>query len=628
MVRHREEEVDDDRYTLSRVGEFWMKGWRIDWRVLAGDPKPSRLPVPTYPFEKHRYWLEWRNKDVGAGSQPAVTIQIAGDGDSSDGSQRPSGLRRTGLSTPFRPPEGEMEGQLAAMWRDIFGMTEPGADDDFFQCGGDSLKALALAGNIRRAAGIHIKVADVFQNPTIAGLASFLSRQQTSNVFSRLMAVEKKDYYQTSPAQRRIFLAQSASPNTSSYNVTSVVRIHGAIAVNRVDAMVRSLAQRHEGLRTFFRLRGDEIVQRIAPEADVAVRRFSGGAASVDDSLRSFIQPFDLGEVPLVRVGLVAAADDDYLLALDMHHIITDEASLAVFIREFMAIYNGRTLPPLQLQYRDYAVWQATFTGSLEFAGQESFWKNELAEEFPPLTLPFDFPNQRERMMAGDSVMFEVAAPVKDGLTQLAAEEGATLFMVLLAAFFVFLSTICGQSKCSVGTAVQGRRHPALESIIGVFINMLVVRVDLDLSRTFRDCLKAVKKKVLAAMENQDYPFEALSLELDVTFGLQTLTLDSLDGDFSVEQHYHESTTAKYPLTMLAMEGEDGLKVDLEYATSLFSAATIRDLIAVFQGIVECVAGDPSVKIGELDILPPEQKKKIELEIKKNREIGDVGFNL
>jgi aryl carrier-like protein len=621
LVRHREEAVPDDCYTLQRLNRFWCGGWNIDWRVLYGEQPPQRIPLPAYPFQKHRYWLEMSPSENGNGNRPEVSVHISAAESRSDGDS----------TTRSRPPEGELEIQLAALWRDIFGMAEPGADDDFFQLGGDSLKALTLAGNIRRAMGTAVKVADVFQNPTISALASFLGRRQTTAVFRHLAIVEKRDYYQTSPAQRRIYLAQLAAPGTSSYNVTSVVRIQGAFDKSRVDPVVARLVRRHEGLRTSFRLKGENIVQRVAQDVDIMAHRLNPAStlSAADETVMSFVRPFDMGKAPLMRVGLMDIPDNSCLLVLDTHHIITDEASLAVFVREFIQLYNGKRLTPLQLQYRDYAVWQESFRGSAEFARQESFWRDELAEPFPPLRLPFDTGNQRERMMKGDSVLFEISPTTLRQLTHLAAQEGATLFMVLLAAFFVFLSKICGQSECTVGTAVQGRRHQDLESIVGVFINMLVLRVEIEKDWTFAHCVKEVKAGVLAAMDNQDYPFEALSLTLDATFGLQNLKVDSLGGgDFSVRQHYHSSTTAKYPLTLLMMEGEDGLSGDLEYATSLFSAAAIRELISVFRKIVERVALEPSVRIEELDIVPPEKKRELESEIARNRDIDDVGFNL
>jgi tyrocidine synthetase-3 len=326
-------------------------------------------------------------------------------------------------------------------------------------------------------------------------------------------------------------------------------------------------------------------------------------------------------------VGLIKTGEETHILIADMHHIIADDLSMGLLVQEFISLYRGEELAPLQTRYRDFALWQTGLTrnpaAQATLKRQETYWLNELAEEIPPLNLPLDFPRPMIRQYEGGSVLFELAKEKAGLLKKLAAAEGATLYILLLAIFFVLLSKLCDQEDILVGTPIAGRRHPDLESVIGFFANMLVIRSHPSGQKNFREFLREVKDKTLAAYENQDYTYEELVDKLsirnpgrnalfDVVFVWEDLEIDL--GDLTMSDNEREEERLKLklihyekihaPFDLIFTGAESGATMNffINYSTVLFKKETIEKIAADFIEMISAVLKDPGMKLADIEV--------------------------
>jgi len=541
------------------------------------------------------------------------------------------------VNTHYAPPRNEIENTLVNLWAEILGIGKEvtiGIDDDFFELGGHSLRATSLMARIYSDWHVQVPLAEFFKNPSIRGTAQYIDRASMRRVFSGLEAQEKKDYYRLSSAQERIYILQQMDVLTSHYNMPGVFNLEGKVDLRKLDSTFKKLLERHESLRTFFVLVDDEPVQRVLDQVEFAldVLRTAGrggqsglsGQELIELIIRSFIRPFDLARAPLMRVGLAQITEGKHLLLIDMHHIVFDGVSIDLMIKEFACLYGDGTLPALSFQYRDYAAWQNRGPASRELKKQEEYWLSECTGEIPVLALPIDHPRPMIQDFSGADMTFRIEVEGMARLRQLASHHGATSFMVLLAIFNVFLAKLSGQEDIVVGTPVAGRRYPGLENIIGMFANTLPIRSKPAGDKKFCDYLDEIKGKVIAGLENQDYPFERLVEKLgarrdagrnplfDVMLVLQNLDTPvfNLPG-MRVGPLEFKTGIAKFDLTLAAAEDREGLRCMFEYSRRLFEAETVERLIGYFRGVIGAVTSDEGLEIREIDILPVEERERL-----------------
>ncbi|HLP60910.1 MAG TPA: condensation domain-containing protein, partial [Candidatus Deferrimicrobium sp.] len=401
LVKHHgvQKEISDEYYLHDKIGRLWLYGINIDWQAFHGDypgRKRCRISLPTYPFERQRYWKiidDYRagkyyylkgapgygeNRDLS----PKVAVQ---PGDFVQGEQTPAQeghksiwYPRPQLSTFYVAPQDEIQQTLVAIWQHLFGIEEIGIRDDFFELGGDSLKALNVLANLHKETNRHVPLNYFFDNPTIEQVAAYFEADEKK--FISIQPLEKKDYYPMSSAQKRMYFFQQVDLESIAYNNVLANRIEGDIDTGKLSAVFKKLIARHEGLRTSFSEINGELVQRIHDSVEFEIT-----GSGKDDLIKNFIRPFDLSQAPLLRVGLLKQ-----ILIVDMHHIISDGTSLAVLIEEFMMLYQGEELPALPLQYKDYAAWQNREKEGV-LSRQQEFWLVEFAGEIPVLNLPYDY---------------------------------------------------------------------------------------------------------------------------------------------------------------------------------------------------------------------------------------------
>ncbi|HLP59511.1 MAG TPA: amino acid adenylation domain-containing protein, partial [Candidatus Deferrimicrobium sp.] len=517
-------------------------------------------------------------------------------------------------------PRNDKEKKLVNIWAGVLGIDSPGIgiDDNFFELGGHSLNVTALIGRIHKELNIEVPFTEIFVNPTVKELAAYIGQKEESP-YGEIPPVEKKDYYPLSPAQMRLFVLQQIESGSTAYNVHGTMKIEGPVDKEKFTAVFRHLIARHESLRTSFQVLAEEPVQRIHDEVEFEIERIF--------TEKKFIRPFNLSYAPLLRVGLLEEAEQKYILIVDMHHIISDGASVNVLIKDFTALYHGEKFPALHIHYKDFSEWQNCRQQKERIRQQEAFWLNEYSGEIPVLDLPVDYMRPLTKSFAGASVGFEISVEQTRALKDLALKTETTLFMVLLAIYNIFLAKITGQEDIVVGTPVVGRRHPGCTGIIGMFVNTLLLRNFPAGRKTVDQFLFELKDRTLQAFENQDYLYDDLVENVkinrdssrnplfDTMFSLQGPGISDISDisirDLKIKPYEYEGNTSKFDMSLIALEKEEHFFFTIEYAAKLFKKDTPERFITYFKQVVSSVLQDTQKKITEIEIAPGHQVRQL-----------------
>jgi amino acid adenylation domain-containing protein len=441
-------------------------------------------------------------------------------------------------------------------------------------------------------------------------------------------------------AQQRLWVLDRLEPNSSVYNIPIPLRLKGPLNVPALRNSLSAILRRHEVLHATFAEQDDAPVQIVAPPKPISLRftdvcelpfeqREEKARQLAREDART---PFDLTRGPLFRAWLLKLAEQDHVLLLNAHHIVFDGWSRGVLVQELLSHYAALAadvspaLPDLPIQYSDFAIWQREHLAGERLATQIEHWRQQLAGAPASLDLPLDYPRPPLQTFSGAQYLVVAPCSVLDELHQLSRREGATLFMTLLAAFNVLLARYSGQEDIVVGSPIAGRNRAELEKLIGFFVSMLPLRTDLSGNPAFRELLRRVKEACLKAYAHQDVPFEKLIEELkpdrdtsrnpvfQVMFALQNMPTEesSSSAGLSVQRFTAgEGTTAKFELSLYAIERPDGLRLVFEYNTDLFTRNTIERMAAQFQNLLEGIAADASRPIAELPWLSPAERQQV-----------------
>ncbi|MDQ1355388.1 MAG: hypothetical protein QG657_5698 [Acidobacteriota bacterium] len=563
----------------------------------------------------------------------------------------PSGkIDRNALPSPelgagigeYNVPRDKVEKNLLNIWSEILETDRKriGIDSNFFQLGGHSLRVINMTMKIHREFSVKIGMTEVFRNPTIRGLARLI-RGAAGNRLLTIPPAETREYYDLSSAQKRLYIVYRLDPQSTVYNMTTRVILEGWLDWERIENTFRELIRRHESLRTSFQIIAGNPVQRIHEKAAFEIEYYNISAkAPEENSLKAkeyaeeknrytsviihhFIRPFDLSRVPLLRVGLLKMEEYHHILMVDMPHIIADGLAHRLLVEEFMALYRGEALYPLQMQYKDFSQWQNSPAMQEEMRKQETFWLNRFAGDIPAVQIPLDYPRTGIRSPEGSTMTFEMVASDAQKLREMAAEEGATLFMVILALFNVLLYKLSGQEDIVIGTAVAGRNHPDLERVIGIFLNTLALRNFPRGQLTFKQFLTEVKENTLAAFDHQDYQFEELVQKVmkvrekdrrplfDVMFGFTPYTLVSAAQKSPIEKnpdalqfrpYKRKGVQARFDITFTGADNGETFVFLFEYCTALFKSKTMERFAGYFKDIAASVTASPQVLLKDIFI--------------------------
>ncbi|KFM89973.1 lichenysin non-ribosomal peptide synthetase LicA [Bacillus paralicheniformis] len=521
----------------------------------------------------------------------------------------------------YAAPRNEYEEKMVGIWQEVLGTEQVGIHDQFFELGGHSLKAMAMLAKIHKAFGVEVPLQVLFEKPTVAALSGFVSEAEKDG-YTVIEPAPESDDYPLSLAQQRIYIVSQLEDAGVGYNMPAAAMLEGTLDVQRIQAAFQKLIDRHEALRTSFTVVDGEPRQNIHQRVQFKIEKVKADGKPIEQMAKSFVRRFDLAKAPLMRAGLVRLADGRHVLLFDMHHLVSDGVSISIILNELAALYKGEELPEPNLHYKDYAFWQRT-QAQKGFQKEEAYWQSVFARELPVLQLITDEPRPSVQSFEGDRVSAVLPKDMKEKLAVLAEQNGATLYMVMLAAYNMLLAKYSGQEDVIVGTPAAGRRHSDLEGIIGMFVNTLAIRSKVESGRTFRDFLHDVKKTVIDAFEHQEYPFERLAEKVgasrdlsrhpvfDTMFILQNAWEDiPMLGDLHLSIYETNFNIAKFDLTLQAKEEQGELILDLDYSTKLFKKDTAERMLKAYLHLLEGMTADPLRRIGEYSLLTEEETNR------------------
>jgi amino acid adenylation domain-containing protein len=516
------------------------------------------------------------------------------------------------------PPQTQVEHVLAGIYGEILKTKNVGRRQGFFELGGHSLLATQVVSRVREVFQVELSVRSIFETPEVDRLARTIETAR-GILISPILPAPRNTDLPLSFAQQRLWFLQQLDPKNPSYNFPTALRLKGRLDITALEQTLAELVARHESLRTTFPAADGEPVQLIYPRALPTITHIDSDDHAIQDLIVEHAkQPFDLATGPLLRVVLFKLSDEDHVLLVTMHHIITDGWSLEVLIKETSALYGAfidakpSPLPPLSIQYADFAVWQREWLQSDMLSKQLDYWKQAMAGAPPALQLPADFPRPPQSNR-GTTYAFALPASLSSRIREVSQTENMTLFMFLLAAFKLLLHSYTGQDNIVVGTNSANRNRSELESLIGVFINDLALCTDLSGIDTFRELLQREREVTLGAYDHQEVPFEKVleALRLDrqesglrlfqIFFVLQNIPLSNFQlPDLTITPLAIESKTAKFDIGLYMIESGAQIAGVIEYKTDLFYESTIARTLEDFQKLLEAIVDDPGASLDTL----------------------------
>ncbi|MFF4159224.1 amino acid adenylation domain-containing protein [Streptomyces sp. NPDC001678] len=535
-------------------------------------------------------------------------------------------------------PRNDLERSVAEAWQDLLGVERVGVHDDFFDLGGHSLLMTRLASRLSAAHGVPVPLRDLFDNPTVARMAARIAERKTGGApaVTAVPVADRTGGVPLSFAQEELYVHQPVDAEDPFHNVLTALRLRGPLDEAALRGALDDIVRRHEALRTRVVVRPGAAVQETEatgtwPLAVVDLRPMDEATRTAE--LRRIVEaeehrPFRIAEETLVRATLVRLADDEHALIQVMHHLITDNWSYGVLFEEMGAHYGARVrgtggpgLPPLEAQFADIAAWQRQRLDDGTLDEDLDHWRKLLAD--PPPTLRFTAPeHQAVPPATGATSGFTLDAGTADALAGLGGSEGATLFMVLLAAFDVLLSAYSGGDDIPVDFPVAGRERPETEHLIGYFVNHLVVRADLSGPLTFRDLLGQVRERTLSAYAHQEAPLWALDGVVTedhdpsaVSFNLLNATVPSLDlhgltaepldlglgDDYVFQEVVVDFEASAVDLALIVRQDDTGtLRGMWLYALDRLDARAVAAMTRQWPRLLAAVTDDPDRPVEDL----------------------------
>ncbi|WP_339329465.1 amino acid adenylation domain-containing protein [Rhodococcus opacus] len=543
----------------------------------------------------------------------------------------------------YRAPVTVAEGVVAGVFADVLGRERVGLDDDFFTLGGNSLLATQVVSRLSVAMDARVPMRVLFEASSVQALSTWLESQATAGARTPLVPRTRPEHIPLSYAQQRIWFLNRFDPQPPIYNIPFAVRLSGTMDTAALLAAIADVVDRHETLRTIYPESETGPHQVVVPAAEV-----SGGfatAAVTENELATRLlsmasAEFDVTTSVPVRAALFETADNEHVLAVVLHHICADGSSIAPLARDLMTAYTARaggytpSWPPLAAQYADYTLWQRELLGSDDdpnslLTRQLTYWRSTLDGLPEQLELPGNRtpPAVTHR---GRTHTFTIDAPTHRAAAELARQHTATVFMVLHTAFAIFLARTSGTADIAIGTPVAGRGDPALDDLVGMFVNTLALRTPVDAASSFTQLLTTVRETDLAAFEHADVPFERVVQALNPTRSTTRHPLFQVMLVFQNQEHPNlklagltariediDHTATQFDLTLVVSERVDrdgaarGLTAALTYAQDLFDEDTVHGFADRFTRLLEAAVADPDSPVGDLDLLDADEKQLI-----------------
>ena len=594
MISYIRDNENVSEEILHKICYAYIEGNDINWEIMYGDECPKRIRLPKYYFDEKNCWFEQNNNTSKINTDNTLNnIRILGK-ENQDYTLN--------------------EIILANTWADLFGLKEIDIYDDFYSLGGDSILAIKLSKVISSRVNKEISAVNLMKLGNIYELSNFID-EKTTKVQTKKLVMKNDDfedsgYYPLSYSQRRMYIMNQKNPNQTSYNIPAALILEGSVNKRKIEEGFKELIKRHESLRTSFKIIDGEIVQVINKNIEFILKE-KECEDNLSEIINNFIEPFDLKTAPLIRATLVKIKENEHLLLIDMHHIISDWASMGIFAEEFVSIYNSIPLSTLEIQYKDFAIWQRTQMKTEELLDQEKYWLNKLSGNLPKINI---FDKKESSDLNGNNAneyKFILDKTITNQVYKTSKELSSSLFMILLAAYKVLLNRYTGVRDIIVGTPISGRHYPEVEKAIGVFINTLAIRSKLDESNSFKSFLQEVKINCLEAYDNQDYPFEELYSKVSNSnvplfnsiFGVQNISVPDISmNGIKIKNYDIAPKHAVADLSIEVIENYGELLFNVVYNNNLFSNDLIDQIIQDYEDILKIILENNEILIQDINI--------------------------
>ncbi|WP_144931527.1 MULTISPECIES: non-ribosomal peptide synthase/polyketide synthase, partial [unclassified Pseudomonas] len=549
------------------------------------------------------------------------------------------------ISRGYEAPQGEVETVLAKIWQDLLGLQQVGRHDQFFELGGHSLLAMQLISQVRLRLGVELSLTALFAHPALMDLAQAVSEAGRSTL-PEIVRASRDESLPLSFAQQRLWFLAQMEGASAAYHMPAGLRLRGTLDRVALQRALDRIVARHEALRTtFVQAQGEEPRQCIAAaDSGFALlqhdfsERIDAEAEVHALAAREAVDAFDLEHGPLIRGRLIRLGDEEHVLLVTMHHIVSDAWSMGVLVKELVALYEAfrhdldDPLPALAVQYGDYALWQRRWLSGEVLQAQSSYWRQTLADAPALLMLPTDRARPAQQDYSGAALPLAFDAELTAHLKALSQRHGVTLYMTLMAAWAALLSRLCGQDDVVIGSPVANRTRSEVEGLIGFFVNTLAVRIDVSGAPTVEALLARVRNQTLGAQAHQDLPFEQVvevlnpvrSLSHSPLFQamLSWQTLDNSElalGDLKLESLGVANNIAKFDLSLELGEAQGQIFGALEYATALFDEATVQRYLGYFERMVRAMVASDQTLIEQIALVDDTERQHLLVGLNANQ---------
>ena len=542
-------------------------------------------------------------------------------------------------------PTNSLEQALYDIFSSLLGITDFSITDSFFELGGDSLSAIKLSVEIEKVFSKAVTVPDIFKHSSVIDLANFLDLNHVL-LDSTIEQIDTSDNYVLSSAQRRIYYASTiAGDNSLLYNIPGGVIFDKKINAVKLEKCLNTLINRHESLRTYFEIKDGQVVQKILDKLDFKLEVIEEKDFNdLNILFKKFIKPFDLSKAPLFRAKLINFTNKKCVLFVDMHHIISDGTSSTILVEELCKLYNNETLPKLTMTYKDFAAFENKKILSGAMNESEQYWLQKFKTEIPVLNLPTQHSRPAVQSYDGEKVYSSIDEETKHKIDFVSKQMGITPYMFMLGAYYVLLSKYTSQNDIVVGSPIVGRDVEETYNVIGMFVNTLALRENIDSSLTFKAFLMQLKENLLNSYKYQTYPFDELVNKLEIkrdtsrnpifdtmfiyqNYGIKNIKFSNINSLYYVP----DTGISKFDLSLEVIPNNNGASLSFEYATKLFDEIFIKNMLEHYINILNSVLENLDTKISEIDMLSDAERNKIlyefnntKVDYQKNKTISQL----
>lgn len=519
----------------------------------------------------------------------------------------------------YEEPKDQTERLVAACFEEVLGIKRAGLNDNFFESGGHSLKAVSLVNAIEKRTSVRLEIGSILKNQSVREIAEVLKSKTEETREPVMKKAPKREYYEMSSAQKRLYILDSMEESMA-YHMGAAVKIKGSLDEECVRTSLQAIVDRHDILRTGFYTIDGSLCQKIADQGTLEFESLHvSGPKEADSHMKTFKRAFDLKKPPLMRAKLLILNENEHILLFDIHHIVADGITINLILSEFSRLYQGKTLDEVVYSYADYCEW----CKKRDLGSQKRYWNQLLGEDLPVLDLPLDYPRPRTQSFQGEIQKSVIDESIVGQVQRFAALHGVTEFAVCMSAMMIMLCKYSQQEDIVIGMPVSGRTNSILEQMPGLFVNTIVLRGAPEAAKRYIDFLHEIEESCYQALDHQDYPFEQLVEDVVVTRDM------SRNPIFDIMVSYEEETNelkmdglefeeqslpgkeSRFDITFAITKKDKEYRITAEYCTGLFTKESIRYMLKHFEQLLKEVIGNPEQIIGEISMTDQAETESI-----------------